>query len=112
MTSPPPDVIHCPLCDLPHRTTAVVCDGCGQELHAPLNLSALSDERDAQKRNVVIAILVIVAMIVLNIAFFGGAAYVVATAPLGWLIWSWIRFRALSRRLARAATREAQSTTW
>ncbi|MBX3261462.1 MAG: hypothetical protein KIS78_25740 [Labilithrix sp.] len=110
MTSPASDVIHCPLCDVPHRTAAVVCDGCGQALHAPLNLGALRDERDAQKRNIVLAVVVIAVMLALNVAFFGGGAYVIATAPLGWLIWTWIRFRALSRRLARASERKERGT--
>jgi hypothetical protein len=89
---------------------AVVCDGCGQALHAPLNLGVLRDERDARKRNIVFAVVVIAAMLALNIAFFGGGAYVIATAPLGWLIWSWIRFRALNQRLTRASEREARGT--
>jgi hypothetical protein len=108
MTSPASDVILCPLCEVPHRTVAVVCDSCGQALHAPLDLGGLSKERDAQKQNMVLAGVVFVAMLALNVAFFGGGAYVIATAPLGWLIWSWVRFRALSQRLTRASERKAR----
>jgi hypothetical protein len=89
---------------------AVVCDGCGQALHEPLDLDVLRDERDSRKRHILFAVVVIAAMLALNIAVFGGGAYVIATAPLGWLIWSWIRFRALSQRLTRASERKARGT--
>ena len=101
------DVIHCPLCNLPCRMAAVACDGCGQDLHAPLNLAQLRDERASLKRQIVVALFVSLAMLAVNVAFFGGAAYVIHTAPLGWLIWSWIRFRAVSQRVARASGQRA-----
>ena len=72
-----------------------------------MNLARLGDERAALKRQIVLALFVSVAMLALNIAFFGGAGYVIHTAPLVWLVWSWIRFRALGRRLARASTQRA-----
>lgn len=103
-------MIHCPLCDVPHRIAAVVCDSCGQAIHAPLDLGALRDERETQKRTIAIALFVIAAMLALNVAFFGGGAYVIATAPLAWLIWTWIRFRALSQRLSRASNRKERGT--
>ncbi|MBN9162910.1 MAG: hypothetical protein J0I07_18235 [Myxococcales bacterium] len=103
MPSPATDVIHCPLCNLPCRMAAAVCDGCGQDLHAPLNLAQLRDESAVRKREIVLALFVIVVMLVLNVALFEGAAYVVLLAPFGWLGWTWIRLRALSQRLARAS---------
>jgi hypothetical protein len=78
-----------------------VCDGCGQALHTPLNLDELRDELSVRARSILLALLVIFAMIALNIAFFGGAAYVLATAPLAWLLWSWSRYRALKQTLHR-----------
>ena len=109
MSSSAQDVIYCPLCDVPHRMAAVVCDGCGQALHEPVDLDALRDERDERKKNIVFALVGIVGMLVLNIAFFGGAAFIITTAPLGWLIWSWIRFRALCQRLARASSSQPRA---
>lgn len=85
---------------------AAACDGCGQDLHAPLDLARLGDERAALKRQVALALFVSVAMLALNVAFLGGAGYVIHTAPLVWLVWSWIRLRALGQRLARAASRQ------
>ena len=61
----------------------------------------MRDEYEARKRDMVIAVGLLVGMLVLNELLFGGAGFVIATAPIGWFIWSWIRFRALKRALAR-----------
>ena len=46
--------------------------------------------------------LAIVVMVVLNALVFGGAGIVILTAPIGWILFSAIRYRALSARLRRA----------
>jgi hypothetical protein len=101
-----PEVVYCPLCELPHRRAAEVCDGCSQPLHEPVDVAQLREEHAARKQSIVYALVAVVAMLVLNVAFVehvGG--FVITTAPLGWLIWNGLRFRALSQRLARASAR-------
>jgi hypothetical protein len=61
----------------------------------------MRDEYRRRKRDMGLSIAAIVAMIALNEAAFGGAGFIIATAPIGWLLWSWIRFRALKHALAR-----------
>ena len=98
------DLINCPLCDLAHRAGAVTCDGCGQALHEKPNLDQMRTECALRKRNMILAVAAIVGMLVLNVALVGHVGgFVIATAPLGWFLWSLIRFRALNRKLARFA---------
>jgi hypothetical protein len=42
-------------------------------------------------------------MLWLNVVLFGGAGYIVAMAPVVWLVMSGYRYRVLSRCVARAA---------
>jgi hypothetical protein len=95
------EIIECPLCGVPHRLGAVTCDGCGQPLHERPDVAALKEEYARRKRDIALSVVAIVAMIALNDAVFGGAGFVISTAPLGWLGWSLIRFRTLKRALAR-----------
>lgn len=96
------ELIYCPLCELPHRVGAVVCDGCDQVLRERPDIDAIRSERALRKRDITVAAGVIVAMMLLNltvVASYGG--FVLLTAPFGWCLWSCIRFRALSRCLDR-----------
>jgi hypothetical protein len=97
MDASPAEVIECPLCGVPHRVGAVNCDGCGHPLGVRPDFDAMRDEYE-------LAAAAIVAMVALNVLLFGGAGYIIATAPIGWLAWSWMRFRVLKRALAREAT--------
>jgi hypothetical protein len=106
MTSPGPDLIYCPLCNLPHRMGAVRCDGCDQALHEPVDLGQVRDERAARKQDMTLALVMIVALLVLNLALGGYVGgFILPLAPLGWLIRSWIRLRATTQRLARVSGR-------
>ena len=96
------DVVHCPVCDLAHRAGAVICDSCKQVLNERPNFDEMRTERSRRKRDIGISLLAIVAMLVLNLAVFSGGGIILLTAPLAWLARSWIRYRALTHRLARA----------
>jgi hypothetical protein len=96
------ELIYCPLCELPHRVGAVRCDGCDQVLRERPDIDAMRSELSRRKRDMAVAGAVIFVMMVLNLtvlASYGG--FVIVTAPVGWCFWSWIRYRALSRCLAR-----------
>jgi hypothetical protein len=98
------NIILCPLCGVPHRLGAVRCESCGQQLNAPVDLAALDDEARRHRANIVKAAFGIAAMIALNVACIGHAGgFVIVTAPLGWLVWSVARYRAIRRRLTRGA---------
>jgi hypothetical protein len=53
-----------------------------------------------------LAVALIAGMIVLNVLVTGGAGFVIATAPIGWFLWSFVRFRALKGALARQDARK------
>ncbi|RYE81209.1 MAG: hypothetical protein EOO74_00920 [Myxococcales bacterium] len=100
--SPPDETITCPLCALPHLATAVLCDGCGQDLHAKVDWSKLHRECALRRQDMWLAGAATVAMVVASamlVGTLGGA--VLATAPLGWGFTSFLRYRALRQRLAR-----------
>jgi hypothetical protein len=98
------EVISCPLCGLAHRVGAATCDGCGQPLNKPVDLGQIRAEHAARKRDMVLAGGAVFALIVANLLFFGGGAFVIVSAPLAWLAWTWLRLRALSKRLDRLAS--------
>ena len=100
-------IVACPMCGVPHRTAAVHCDSCGQPLHIIPDIEGLKDECRNRKLQIVSAIAAIVAMVVLNDLVFGGGAFILATAPIGWLLWSWIRLRAVKKRLANGYVNQA-----
>ena len=97
-----PEIIRCPLCDLPHRVGAIKCDGCDQPLDSKPDFDSMRRELVTRRRHVVMAASLIVLMLLLNIFLFGGEGFIVVSAPGAWLVWSWMRARALARRLARA----------
>jgi hypothetical protein len=101
MVEPSEAIIECPLCGCPHREAANTCDACGQDLRSPPNIGAMKDEYARRRRDLALALAAIGAMVALNLAFFGGAGFILLVAPFVWLIRSWIRGRALRARLAR-----------
>ncbi len=101
MTSQPPAIIECALCGVPHRAGAVTCDGCGHPLDERPDYDEMRFQYARCKRDMALAAAAIAGMITLNAVLFGGAGYVIATAPLGWFGWSWLRFRALKKALER-----------
>ena len=94
-------IVECPLCGVPHRTAAVTCDGCGQPLHVRPDLAGMKAEYRRRRYHMAGSLAVIVGMLVVNWALFGGGAYVIALAPIGWFGWSWTRARTLKRALER-----------
>jgi hypothetical protein len=90
---------------VPHRAGAVTCDGCGGRLDVVPDFAELRDEYARRKRDMTLAVALIVGMIVLNDLAFGGAGFVISTAPIGWFVWSLVRFRALKGALARQNAR-------
>ena len=98
-------LVYCPLCELPHRQGAVTCDGCGQVLSERPDFKAMNAEYRDRKRDVAIALSLIIGMIVVNFTLVGHVGgFVIVTAPLGWLLWSWMRCRVLRQRLERGPT--------
>jgi hypothetical protein len=83
----------------------VTCDGCGGRLDAVPDVAEMRDEYARRKRDMALAVASIVGMIVLNGLVFGGGAFVILTAPIGWFLWSLFRFRALKGALARQDAR-------
>src|SRR5260370_26422168 len=61
-------LINCPMCGLAHRSRAVTCDSCGQALHVRPDFEAMRAEYGRRKRDIVLALGVMVGMIVLNLA--------------------------------------------
>jgi hypothetical protein len=97
------EVVRCPVCDLAHRAGAVTCDSCKQVLNERPNFDEMRIERSRRKRDMGLSLLAIVAMLVLNLVVFRGGGVILLTAPIVWFATSWIRYRALTRRLARAS---------
>ena len=95
-------VVHCPLCDLPHRQGALACDRCGQVLGSKVDVAALRDEYERQKQRILIAAIAVVAMIGLNLIVFSGVGVIIVVAPVGWLVRSWARARTLRAWLKKA----------
>jgi len=67
------NVIECPLCGLPHRSSAHRCEACDQDLRSTPAFPELRAELRERQRNMMLGGVGIVAMIVLNVALFGGA---------------------------------------
>jgi hypothetical protein len=103
MTPPSPyrapvDVIRCPLCDVPHRSAATVCDSCHQPLHQPLDIDALRVEHAQRRRSAFLALGATAAMMVVNFTVLSRAGFgIILFAPLAWLV----RARALGAMLRR-----------
>lgn len=93
-----PGPVHCPLCGLAHRPGATKCDGCGQALNVVPTSEAIREELSLKKRDLVASAVLVVGMISFNL-FFAGGIVVVATAPLGWFVWTLVRVRVLRRAL-------------
>ena len=97
-----PDIISCEICGLLHRRTAVKCDGCDHTLGTLPDWSALRAEMPGLKRQMANGGAVLLAIIALNMALFGGAGYIVLLAPIGWAMDGALRYRSVSQQLRRA----------
>ena len=95
------DIIHCELCDLPHRRSAVRCDGCDHTLGIAPDWDRLRVERNRLKRRMALGGAALVAMIALNMVFFGGYGAIILVAPIGWVAESFIRHQNVSKQLLR-----------
>lgn len=106
IASDPDAIIRCPLCDTPHEPSAERCDACGQQMSVDVDVDAIRAELAQRRRDVVVASLAIVGMVVANFALLSGAA-IIALAPIGWLLRSAPRYGVLRRYLARVDARGA-----
>ena len=97
----PDELIECPLCALPHERAATKCDECGQDLRSKPTPADLHAELKLRQRHMALAALAILTMIALNIAFFGGAGYLLSVVPIAWLGNSWLRSRVLRAHFER-----------
>ena len=95
-----PEIVYCPLCEVPHTPAAVLCDSCGSELAKPVDIRRVRSEYAQRKRDIALASAAIVFMVAINFLFLYGVA-VVALAPIGWLLHSLSRWHALRGYLAR-----------
>jgi hypothetical protein len=107
-------VIECPLCGLPHRKGAVVCDGCGQRLDRRLDLDELRHEYRRRKWTRFVAAACVLGALWFNLVWLRGGVLIVVVAPIGWFGWNEVRIRHLRRALERArkSRREALTTRW
>jgi hypothetical protein len=102
--TPDAHVVHCPLCDVPHRSGATRCDSCSQPLHEPVDLDALRRDLSACGRAVALGLVGMVAMVGLNVLI-GGRVGVMffSVPPLAWLVKNAARYRVVRGWLARCA---------
>ncbi|MGO8999507.1 MAG: hypothetical protein ACLQVI_39790 [Polyangiaceae bacterium] len=100
------DIVHCPVCDVPHRSSATHCDSCSQPLHEPADLEALRRELSALRRSMALGLAGVAAMVGLNV-FLGGRVGVMLfyVAPLGWLVKSAGRYRIVRGWIVRCSAR-------
>jgi hypothetical protein len=96
------DTIHCEVCDLAHRRGAERCDRCEHVLGTMPDWQGLRAELPGLRRKIALGVVVLVAMLALNVMFFGGAGYVVLLAPIGWILFGAYRHWVLSEQLHRA----------
>jgi hypothetical protein len=96
------DIIHCELCGVPYERGVTVCEGCSHALGTTPDWAGLRAELPSLKLQMYGALLVVVAMVIVNAWAFGGAGYIVLVAPIGWALMSGYRYRLLSERLTRA----------
>lgn len=103
------DVVPCPLCDCPNRRGAFRCDACDELLDARIDPIALHAELRLRRLQIALSVGAIVAMVALNGLLFGGAGYVIALAPCGWLGYGVMRYRAVARAIALHGARQGAS---
>lgn len=94
---PDQTLIACPLCGLAHRQGATVCDGCHHPLNQPLDKKARQQQLRQSKIGMFGGAALVALMLLANVVWFGGAGGILLVAPLGWLVISATRYRALTR---------------
>lgn len=100
VTTTDDEPVYCELCRLPHRRGTVQCDECDHQLGTPPNWGALEQELPRLRMKMALGFLSVAAMIGINRAVFGGAGYIIAMAPLVWIVQSLYRYAILTKRLA------------
>ncbi len=100
------DAIYCEVCRLPHRRGVTLCEDCGHYLGSTPDWQGLRDELPPLRTKIVVGVAALVAMIAVNIFLFGGAGYVIALAPLGWIASSAYRHHVLSTHLKNAEPKQ------
>lgn len=100
------DPIYCEVCRLPHRRGVARCEECGHMLGSPADWEVLRGELPHLRSKIALGVAALAAMIAANWALFGGAGYILALAPIGWIAFGAYRYRVLSRLLARRAEGE------
>jgi hypothetical protein len=109
----PPEIIRCPLCDVPHVAAAERCDSCGQPLRAPVDVGELEAELRARRSQLLLSVAAIAAMLALNWFLFGSAGGILLTAPIGWFLVAVVRWRKIRRFLSAQPPRAPQPPpTW
>lgn len=93
------DIVACEVCALPHRRGVSVCEDCGHPIGLAPNWNILRRELADLKVRIWIGVASIAGMIALNALLFGGAGYILAVAPFGWVVLSANRYRAIAKRL-------------
>jgi hypothetical protein len=96
------DSVSCEVCGLPHRRGVAICEDCRHVLGRAPDWPAIRGRRSSYATQCGAALAVTVGMLWLNFVLFGGAGYIVAMAPVVWLVMSGYRYRVLSTCLARS----------
>lgn len=99
------EAVECEVCALPHRIGVERCEDCGHRLGTSPDWDSIRGELSRLRRHAVLGAVAFVAMIALNVLVLGGAGFVIAVAPIGWMVMSFYRSRILSSRLAAAEAR-------
>jgi hypothetical protein len=98
------ETIYCEVCRLPHRRGVVRCEDCGHQLGSPPDWEGMRETLRHLRVKITIGIVALVAMLVGNFALFGGAGFIILTAPIGWTVFGVYRYRVISRRLRALPT--------
>ncbi len=96
------DAIYCEVCRLPHRRGVTLCEVCGHYLGSKPDWEGIRGELPPLRTKMVVGMVTLLAMIAANAFLFGGAGYVIALAPLGWIASSAYRHHVLSTHLKNA----------
>jgi hypothetical protein len=105
--TPGAPIIHCPLCDVPHRLEAVRCDSCLQPLHEPVDYDALRSELLVRGRNAALGLVGVVGMLTLMMVMTRVVAGVIYVPAFVWTFRNAKRFLGLRRWLTKAKRERA-----
>lgn len=99
------DIVHCEVCALPHRRGVSACEQCGHWLGQAPDWEQIRYDLKELRTKFWIGLVATLGMLAVNLAVFDGAGYILALAPLGWVVFSAARYRAIVKHLPAEAAR-------